>query len=57
MRSRIVPAVVKAVGVSVALKICTDWNGDNRNGLNIARIAAPAPISIRAMPRVRHHPT
>ena len=35
----IVQAVVKAVDVPVTLKIRTGWNPDNRNGVNIARIA------------------
>ena len=37
--ARIVKAVVDAVDVPVTLKIRTGWNRDNRNALNIARIA------------------
>ncbi|WP_100657917.1 tRNA dihydrouridine synthase DusB [Alteromonas flava] len=36
---RIVDAVVQAVDVPVTLKIRTGWNRDNRNGVEIARIA------------------
>jgi len=36
---QIVQAVVKAVDVPVTLKIRTGWNQDNRNGVDIARIA------------------
>lgn len=35
----IVKAVVNAVDVPVTLKIRTGWNTDNRNGVNIAKIA------------------
>ncbi|MEN6586452.1 MAG: tRNA dihydrouridine synthase DusB [Sulfuricella sp.] len=37
--ARILEAVVKAVNVPVTLKIRTGWNRDNRNALNVARIA------------------
>jgi tRNA-dihydrouridine synthase B len=36
---QIIQAVVNAVDVPVTLKIRTGWNTDNRNGLEIARIA------------------
>ncbi|GAA0854850.1 tRNA dihydrouridine synthase DusB [Aliiglaciecola litoralis] len=35
----IIQAVVKAVDVPVTLKIRTGWDQDNRNGINIAKIA------------------
>ncbi|MDO8331723.1 MAG: tRNA dihydrouridine synthase DusB [Fluviicoccus sp.] len=40
----ILNAVVKAVDVPVTLKTRTGWNRDNRNGVNIARIAEDAGI-------------
>ena len=36
---RIIQAVVKSVNVPVTLKIRTGWNTENRNGLEIAKIA------------------
>ncbi len=47
--ARIVSAVVKAVDVPVTLKIRTGWNRDNRNGLNIARIAEDCGIAALAV--------
>lgn len=46
---RILDAVVKAVDVPVTLKIRTGWNADNRNGLQIARIAQSAGIAALAV--------
>jgi tRNA-dihydrouridine synthase B len=46
--ARIVKAVVDAVDVPVTLKIRTGWNRDNRNALNIARIAEDAGIAALA---------
>lgn len=43
---RILDAVVAAVGVPVTLKIRTGWSRDNRNGLEIARIAEDAGIQM-----------
>jgi tRNA-dihydrouridine synthase B len=43
--ARIVKAVVEAVDVPVTLKIRTGWDRDNRNALNIARIAEDAGIA------------
>jgi len=47
--ARIVKAVVGAVDVPVTLKIRTGWNRDNRNALNIARIAEDAGIAALAV--------
>ena len=46
---RILDAVVRAVQVPVTLKIRTGWNPDNRNGLQIARIAESAGIAALAV--------
>ena len=46
---RILDAVVQAVDVPVTLKIRTGWNQDNRNGLQIARIAESAGIAALAV--------
>jgi len=46
---RILDAVVGAVEVPVTLKIRTGWNRDNRNGVNIARIAESAGIAALAV--------
>ena len=42
---QILDAVVKAVDVPVTLKIRTGWDRDNRNGVNVARIAEKAGIA------------
>jgi tRNA-dihydrouridine synthase B len=47
--ARILEAVVKAVDIPVTLKIRTGWNRDNRNGLNIARIAEDSGIAALAV--------
>jgi tRNA-dihydrouridine synthase B len=47
--ARILSAVVAAVDVPVTLKIRTGWNRDNRNGLNIARIAEDSGIAALAV--------
>ena len=47
--ARILEAVVQAVDVPVTLKIRTGWNADNRNGLQIARIAESAGIAALAV--------
>jgi tRNA-dihydrouridine synthase B len=47
--ARIVKAVVDAAGVPVTLKIRTGWNRDNRNALNIARIAEDNGIAALAV--------
>jgi tRNA-dihydrouridine synthase B len=47
--ARIVKAVVDAVDVPVTLKIRTGWKRDNRNALNIARIAEDAGIAALAV--------
>ena len=48
--ARILSAVVSAVPeVPVTLKIRTGWNRENRNGLNIARIAEDAGIAALAV--------
>jgi tRNA-dihydrouridine synthase B len=47
--ARIVKAVVDAVDVPVTLKIRTGWNRENRNALNIARIAEDAGIAALAV--------
>ena len=46
---RILSAVVAAVDAPVTLKIRTGWNRDNRNGLNIARVAADCGIAALAV--------
>ncbi|MEO6519043.1 MAG: tRNA dihydrouridine synthase DusB [Pseudoxanthomonas sp.] len=46
---RILDAVVQAVDVPVTLKIRTGWNHENRNGLQIARIAESAGIAALAV--------
>jgi len=47
--TRILEAVVKAVNVPVTLKIRTGWNRDNRNALNVARIAELSGIQSLAI--------
>ncbi len=47
--ARIVKAVVDAVEVPVTLKIRTGWDRQNRNALNIARIAEQAGIAALAV--------
>ncbi|KZC17279.1 tRNA dihydrouridine synthase DusB [Rhodanobacter sp. FW510-R12] len=47
--ARIVKAVVDAVDVPVTLKIRTGWDRQNRNALNIARIAEDAGIAALAV--------
>jgi tRNA-dihydrouridine synthase B len=47
--ARIVSAVVNAVNVPVTLKIRTGWNRDNKNALNIARIAEDSGIQSLAI--------
>jgi tRNA-dihydrouridine synthase B len=47
--ARILEAVVGAVDVPVTLKIRTGWNRENRNGLNIARIAEASGIAALAV--------
>jgi tRNA-dihydrouridine synthase B len=47
--ARIVKAVIDAVEVPVTLKIRTGWNRDNRNALNIARIAEDCGIAALAV--------
>ena len=47
--ARIVRAVVDAVEVPVTLKIRTGWDRQNRNALNIARIAEQAGIAALAV--------
>jgi tRNA-dihydrouridine synthase B len=47
--ARILSAVVAAVDVPVTLKIRTGWNADNRNALNIARIAEDSGIAALAV--------
>jgi tRNA-dihydrouridine synthase B len=47
--ARIVKAVVDAIEVPVTLKIRTGWNRDNRNALNIARIAEDCGIAALAV--------
>ena len=47
--ARIVKAVVEAVDVPVTLKIRTGWNRENKNALNIARIAEDAGIAALAV--------
>jgi len=47
--ARILEAVVQAVDVPVTLKIRTGWNADNRNGLQIARIAEDSGIAALAV--------
>jgi tRNA-dihydrouridine synthase B len=47
--ARIVKAVVDAVEVPVTLKIRTGWNRDNKNALNIARIAEDNGIAALAV--------
>ncbi|MBO1256714.1 tRNA dihydrouridine synthase DusB [Alteromonas sp. 5E99-2] len=46
---RILHAVVNAVDVPVTLKIRTGWNPENRNGVDIARIAENCGISALAV--------
>lgn len=45
----ILESVVNAVDAPVTLKIRTGWNGDNRNGVNIARIAEQSGIQALAV--------
>ena len=47
--SHILDAVVKAVNVPVTLKIRTGWSPEQRNGINIARIAEQAGIQALAI--------
>ena len=47
--ARILEAVVQAVDVPVTLKIRTGWDADNRNGLQIARIAENSGIAALAV--------
>ena len=47
--ARILSAVVQAVDVPVTLKIRTGWNAENRNALNIARIAEDSGIAALAV--------
>ncbi|KQZ60296.1 MULTISPECIES: tRNA dihydrouridine synthase DusB [unclassified Lysobacter] len=47
--ARILEAVVRAVDVPVTLKIRTGWDHDQRNALNIARIAQDAGIQALAV--------
>lgn len=47
--ARILEAVVKAVRVPVTLKIRTGWSRDNRNGVNIARLAEASGIEALAV--------
>jgi len=47
--AEIVNSVVKAVDIPVTLKIRTGWDRDNRNALNIARIAEDAGIQALAI--------
>ncbi len=46
---QILDAVVAAVDVPVTLKIRTGWDRDNRNGVNVARIAEQAGIAALAV--------
>ena len=46
---RIVEAVVQAVNVPVTLKIRTGWDSENRNALNVLRIAQDAGIQALAV--------
>jgi tRNA-dihydrouridine synthase B len=46
---KIIQAVVKAVAVPVTLKIRTGWDTDNRNGVQIARIAEENGIQCLAV--------
>ena len=45
----ILESVVNAVDAPVTLKIRTGWDGDNRNGVNIARIAEQSGIQALAV--------
>lgn len=47
--SKILAAVVKAVDIPVTLKIRTGWDLENKNALNIARIAEDAGIQALAV--------
>ena len=47
--ARILSAVVQAVDVPVTLKIRTGWDAQNRNALNIARIAEDSGIAALAV--------
>ncbi len=47
--ARILGAVVKAVDIPVTLKIRTGWNRDNRNAINVARIAEDSGIQALAI--------
>ena len=47
--ARIIAAVVGAVNIPVTLKIRTGWNRENRNGVQIARIAEQEGISALAV--------
>ena len=47
--ARILEAVVRAVDVPVTLKIRTGWDAQNRNGLQVARIAENAGIAALAV--------
>lgn len=47
--ARILETVVSAVNVPVTLKIRTGWNRDNRNAINVARIAEASGIQSLAI--------
>ncbi|MFA5241387.1 MAG: tRNA dihydrouridine synthase DusB [Sulfuricella sp.] len=47
--ARILGSVVQAVNIPVTLKIRTGWNMDNRNAINIARIAEDSGIQALAI--------
>jgi len=47
--ANILESVVNAVDVPVTLKIRTGWDRDNRNGVNIARIAQESGIQLLAI--------
>jgi tRNA-dihydrouridine synthase B len=47
--ARILGSVVQAVNIPVTLKIRTGWNRDNRNAINIARIAEDSGIQALAI--------
>jgi len=47
--ARILEAVVKAVDVPVTLKIRTGWDRNNRNAINVARIAEASGIQALAI--------
>jgi tRNA-dihydrouridine synthase B len=47
--SQILESVVNAVDAPITLKIRTGWDRDNRNGVNIARIAEQSGIKVLAV--------